>query len=161
MRDTMPNMRIGCVSMRRFIITVLLATVLHAVACILVPPFEFAPTRIACFFWACRSGIVVFPIVFAVLLLPLCAALRWFLSERSPRVHAIVAGFALFIVVAVRILSRQLFGVPAEPYEHGYLSQWIFWSLLVVAITISFFWPFGTPGTLPNMSLGRRGNIAN
>jgi hypothetical protein len=139
--------------MRRFIITVLIATVLHAVACILVPPFEFAATRLACFFWACRSGIVVFPIVFAVLLLPLRAALRWFLSERSQRVHAIVAGFALFIVVAVRILSRQLFGVPAEPFEHGYLCQWIFWLLFVVAITISFFWPFGTRGAPPNTAL--------
>src|SRR5262252_9437128 len=104
--------------MRRFVITVLIATVLHAVACILVPPFEFGPTRPTCFFWACRSGIAVFPMVFAVLLLPLRAALPWFLPERSPRVHAIVAGFVLLTVVAVRTLSRQLSGVPAEPYEH-------------------------------------------
>ena|SRR5436190_12275757 len=139
--------------MRRFIITVLIATVLHAVACILVPPFEFAPTRLACFFWACRSGIVVFPIVFAVLLLPLRVALRWFLPMRSPRVHAVVAGFALLTVVAVRILSRQLSGVPAEPFEHGYLSQWIFWAFLVFVVTISFFWPFGTREAPPKKSL--------
>jgi hypothetical protein len=36
----------------RFIITVLVATLLHAVACILLPPFEFAATRPACFFFA-------------------------------------------------------------------------------------------------------------
>ena len=134
-----------CDGMRRFIITVLVATLFHAVACILVPPFEFAPTRPACFFWAVRSGLVAFPIVFAVLLLPLRMGLRHGLPQRTQQTHAIVAGIALFIVVAAWILWRQLSGVPSPPYEHGYLGQWLFWPLLVVAVVLSFFWPFGAP----------------
>ncbi len=132
--------------MNRFIITVLVATVLHAVACILVPPFEFAPTRIGCFWWACRSGIIVFPIVFAVLLFPLRAALRRFMPQSTQRTHAIVAAPVLYVLPAARTLGRQLSGVPAEPFEHGYLSQWIFWAVFAVAVAISFFWPFGAPG---------------
>jgi len=129
--------------MKRFIITVLIATVLHAVACILVPPFEFAPTRLACFFWACRSGIVVFPIVFAVLLLPLRAGLRRFMPQSTPQTHSVIAAVVLFVVVAAWILARQLSGVPSPPYEHGYLCQWLFWPLFALVIAISFFWPFG------------------
>jgi hypothetical protein len=127
--------------MRRFVITVLIATVLHAVACILVPPFEFAPTRLACFFWACRSGIVVFPIVFAVLLLPLRAGLRRYMPQSTQQTHAAVAALVLFVVVAIWILARQLSGIPSPAYEHGYLCQWIFWSLFVFVVAISFFWP--------------------
>ena len=52
--------------MIRFIISVLVATLLHAVACILVPPFEFAATRPACFFFAFVSGLMAFPILLAV-----------------------------------------------------------------------------------------------
>jgi predicted tellurium resistance membrane protein TerC len=134
--------------MLRFIITVLVGTVLHALACIIMPPFEFAPTRLACFFWALRSGIVVFPIMFAVLLLPLRVGLRHFMPQRTPQTHAVMAAFVLFVVVAVWILARQLSGVPSPPYEHGYLCQWIFWPLFVFAIAISFFWPFGTRATI-------------
>src|SRR5215510_15955752 len=47
---------------RRFIITVLIATVLHAVACILAPPFEFGHSRAECFFYAFVSGLMAFPI---------------------------------------------------------------------------------------------------
>lgn len=134
--------------MKRFIITVLVATILHAVACILIPPFEFAPTRVGCFLWACRSGIVVFPILLAVLLLPLRVALRRFMPQSTQRAHAIVAAVVLYVLPAVRTLGRQLSGVPAEPFEHGYLSQWIFWAVFVSAVAISFFWPFGAPGTV-------------
>jgi hypothetical protein len=129
----------------RFIITVLVGTVLHAVACIVIPPFEFAPTRLACFFWALRSGIVVFPILFAVLLLPLRTALRRFMPQSTPRTHAIVAALVLYVLPAARTLARQLSGVPAEPFEHGYLCQWIFWAVFAFAIALSFFWPFGAP----------------
>jgi len=132
----------------RFIITVLVGTVLHAVACILIPPFEFAPTRLGCFLWALRSGIVVFPVLFAVLLLPLRVALHRFMPQSTPRTHAIVAAVVLYILPAVRTLARQLSGVPAEPFEHGYLSQWIFWAVFVFAVAISFFWPFGAPATM-------------
>jgi len=129
--------------MLRFTITVLVGTLLHAVACILIPPFEFAPTRLACFLWALRSGLIVFPILFAVLLLPLRAGLRRFMPQETQRARAIVAALVLFILPAARTLARQLSGVPAEPFEHGYLCQWIFWLVFVCAIAISFFWPFG------------------
>jgi hypothetical protein len=129
---------------KRFIITVLVATLLHSVACILIPPFEFGSTRLQCFFYASVSGLVAFPIVFAVLLLPLRAALRRFVPRGTPRTHAILAGITLFILRSALILIRQLSGAPALAFQHGYLSQWIFWSLFVMAITISFFWPFGT-----------------
>ena len=135
--------------MKRFVITVLVATVLHAVACILVPPFEFAATRPACFFYAFVGGLMSFPIVFAVVLLPLRAGLRRFLPHRSfrtgtTRTHAIVAGLVLFMLVAAMILPRQLAGVPVEPYQQNYLCKWTFWLVLALAVDISFFWPFGT-----------------
>jgi hypothetical protein len=137
--------------MRRFIITVLIATVLHAVACILVPPFEFAPTRLACFFWALRSGIIAFPILFAAVLFPLRAGLRRVMPGKSERTHAIVAGLALYLLPASRIVARQLSGTPVPPFEHSYLDQWIFWSVFVAVIAISFFWPFG-PRVAPSES---------
>jgi hypothetical protein len=130
--------------MKRFIITVLVAAILHAVACILIPPFEFASTRTACFFFAFVSGLVAFPIVFAVVLLPLRAALRRFMPRNTPTTQAIVAGIALFGLVALMILPRQLAGVPVQPFQHSYLAKWIFWSVLAVAVNISFFWPFST-----------------
>src|SRR5258705_13607131 len=69
-------MRWSAFGMRRFIITVLVATMLHAIGCILAPPFEFGHSRAECFFFAFVSGIVGFSILFAVLLLPLRAGLR-------------------------------------------------------------------------------------
>jgi len=139
--------------MKRFVITVLVATFFHAIACILIPPFEFAPTRPACFFWAMRSSLVAFTIAFALLLLPLRIGLRRFLPRSTPQTQAVVAGVVLFIVVSARTLVRQLSGEPAAPYEHGYLCQWIFWPLLVVAVVISFFWPFGAPAAQPEQAV--------
>jgi hypothetical protein len=130
--------------MRRFIITVLVATMLHAVGCILAPPFEFGHTRAECFVYAFISGIVAFSILFAVLLLPLRAGLRRFMPDSAPRTHAIVAGIVLYALRVSIILARQLSGVPSLPFQHGYLAQWIFWSVFIIAITISFFWPFHT-----------------
>jgi hypothetical protein len=129
--------------MKRFVITVLVATLMHAAACILAPPFEFAKTRPACFFYACISGLIGFPVVFALVLIPLRAGLRRFIPEATLQVHAILAGIVLYALRAALILRRQLSGSPALPFQHGYLGQWIFWSVFVVAITISFFWPFG------------------
>jgi hypothetical protein len=116
---------------------------LHAIACILAPPFEFGRTRAECFFYAFTSGVISFPILFAFLLLPLRAGLNRFMPHISPRAHAIVAGVVLYALRASIILARQLSGAPALPFQHGYLAQWIFWSLFVVAVTVAFFWPFG------------------
>ena len=130
--------------MRRFIITVLVATMLHAIGCILAPPFEFGHTRAECFFYAFVSGIIGFPILFAAILLPLRAGLRRFMPASEPRAHAIVAFIVLYAIRAAIILAHQLSGVPSLPFQHGYLAQWIFWTVFVVAITVAFFWPFDT-----------------
>jgi hypothetical protein len=126
----------------RFIITVLVATLLHAVACILLPPFEFAATRPACFFFAFTGGLMAFPVVLAVVLLPLRGGLRRFMPGGGQRAHAVVAGLVLVALVAAMILPRQLAGVPVKPFQHSYLHKWAFWLLLALAVNLSFFWPF-------------------
>ena len=131
--------------MIRFMVTVLVATFLHAVACILMPPFEFAPTRTACFFFAFVSGLMAFPIVLAVLLFPLRGGLRRFMPGSTQRTHAVAAGLVLFVLVAAMILPRHLAGVPVKPYQQSYLHMWTFWLLLALAVDVSFFWPFGAP----------------
>src|ERR1022692_2085445 len=111
--------------MRRFIITVLIATTLHAIGCILAPPFEFGHSRAECFFFAFISGIVGFPILFATVLLPLRVGLRRFMPISSLRTRAVVAFIVLYAIRASIILARQLSGVPSLPFQHGYLAQWI------------------------------------
>jgi hypothetical protein len=128
--------------MRRFAITVLVATVLHAVACILIPPFEFGPSRPAGFFFAFVSGLMVFPIMLAVILLPLRAGLRRFVPNRSESTYAILAGLVLVLLVVAHILPSQLAGLPVKPFQHNYTYKWAFWLLFALAVDISFFWPF-------------------
>ena len=130
--------------MTRFIITVLIATVLHAVACIIAPPFEFGHNRTECFFFALVGGLMAFPIMFAVVLLPLRAGLRRFMPASTPRTHAVVAFIVLVAIRAAFTLPGQLSGVPALPFQHGYLVHWIFWSVFIFVITVAFFWPFRT-----------------
>jgi hypothetical protein len=130
--------------MTRFIITVLIATVLHAVACIIVPPFEFGRSRAECFFFAFVGGLMAFPIMFAVVLLPLRAGLRRFMPESTPHTHVVVAFIVLLAIRAADALPRQLSGVPAPPHMHGYLANWIFWSVFIAVIAVAFFWPFRT-----------------
>src|ERR1041385_6427110 len=117
---------------------------LHAIGCILAPPFEFGHSRAECFFFAFVSGLIAFPILFAVLLLPLRAGLRRFMPRSTPHTHAVVAFIVLLAIRAAITLPRQLSGVPALPFQHGYLVHWIFWSVFTFAITIAFFWPFRT-----------------
>lgn len=90
------------------------------------------------------SGVVGFPILFAAVLLPLRAGLRRFMPASTPQVHAVVAFIVLYFIRAAIILARQLSGIPSLPFQHGYLAEWIFWSVFVFAITVAFFWPFGT-----------------
>jgi len=87
---------------------------------------------------------MVFPVIFALLLLPLRAGLHRFMPNSTQRAHAIVAGLVLFALVAVWILPRQLAGVPVKPYQHSYLYKWVFWLLFALAVDLSYFWPFGT-----------------
>jgi hypothetical protein len=129
-------------AMKRFIITSLVATVLHTMACILLPPYEWGTTRPVCFYYSLRSGLIAFPILFAVLLLPLRAFLRHLMPRSTGRAHAVAAGFVLMLLIAAMILPRQLAGLPVKPFQHSYLCKWIFWSVLVLAVDISFFWPF-------------------
>jgi hypothetical protein len=129
--------------MIRFVITVVVATLLHAVACILLPPFEFAATRPACFFFAFTGGLMAFPVMLAAVLFPLRGGLRRFMPGGGQRGHAVVAGLVLVALVAAMILPRQLAGVPVKPYQQSYLYKWAFWLLLAVAVDVSYFWPFG------------------
>ena len=129
--------------MRRFIITVLVATVLHAVACIIAPPFEFGHNRTECFFFALGGGLMAFPIMFAVVLLPLRAGLRRFMPHRTQRTHAIAAALVFWSLATAWVVAHVLSGIPSLPFQHGYLCHWIFWSIFSFAVAISFFWPFG------------------
>src|ERR1043166_1763983 len=120
--------------MRRFIITVLIATVLHAVACILAPPFEFGHNRAECFFFAFVGGLTAFPIMFAVVLLPLRWGLRRLMPPRMQRARAIVAGLVL-----LSLATAWVFTHPTLPFQHGFGVHWLFWSTVAIAVTISFF----------------------
>ena len=130
--------------MRRFIVTVLVATILHAIACILVPPFEFGQSRAECFFFAFVSGLMVFPILFAVLLLPLRAGMRRFMPASKPHTQVVVAFIVLLAVKVVLTLPGQLAGEPVKPHQHSYLANWIFWTVFIAVITVAFLWPFRT-----------------
>jgi hypothetical protein len=127
--------------MKRFIITMLIATVLHAIACIISPPFEFGRNRTECFLFAFVGGLTAFPILFAIVLLPLNWGLRQLLPHATQRSQAIVAGLILQGMAAAWAFSH-----PILPHQHGRYVYWLFWIILGVAVTISFFWPFGTSG---------------
>ena len=127
--------------MRRFIITVLIATVLHAVACIIAPPFEFGSNRTECFFFAFVGGLMAFPVMFAIVLLPLHWGVRRLMPQGTQRAQAIVAGLVLQGIAAAWVFKH-----PILPHQHGRFVFWLFWSILGVAVTVSFFWPFGASG---------------
>ena len=134
--------------MKRFIITVLIAVVLHAVACIIAPPFEFGHNRAECFFFAFVSGLLGFPVMFAGVLLPLLWGLRRFMPQRIQRTQAILAGLVLLGLAAAWVFTH-----PTLPFQHGFYVHWLFWSTVAVAVTISFFWPFDTR-TAPSQRTG-------
>ncbi|HEV2208416.1 MAG TPA: hypothetical protein VG167_06540 [Verrucomicrobiae bacterium] len=129
-------------SMRRFIITVLVATVLHAVACIIAPPFEFGHNRAECFFFAFVSGLLGFPVMFAIVLLPLRWGLHRFIPPTMQRAQAILAGLVL-----LGLATAWVFTHPTLPFQHGFYVHWFFWSTVAIAVSISFFWPFGARAT--------------
>src|SRR5262245_20459601 len=101
--------------MKRFIITVLIATMLHAAACIIAPPFEFGHNRAECFFFAFVSGLTAFPIMFAVILLPLRAGVRRFMPHRTQRTHAIAAALVLWSLATAWVVAHVLSGIPSLP----------------------------------------------
>jgi hypothetical protein len=139
--------------MWRFIITVLIATILHAVACILAPPFEFGHNRAECFFFAFVSGLIGFPVMFAVVLLPLRWGLRRFMPRSMQRTQAIVAGLFLW-----GLATSWVFTHPTLPFQHGLYVHWLFWSTVAIAVTASFFWPFGTRTSPPHPTQFPLGN---
>ena len=127
-------------SVRRFIITVLVATVLHAVALIIAPPFEFGNNRVECFFFGLIGGLWGFSLMFAILLLPLQWGLRRLMPQMR-RAQAVLAGLVL-----LGLESAWVFTSPLLPHHHGFYVRWLFCSVFAIAVTISFFWPFGTDG---------------
>ena len=110
---------------------------LHTRAAVRIWP---QPSRVFLFCLRFRSH--GFPILFAVLLLPLRAGLRRLMPASTPHTRAIAAFIVLLAVHASFTLPRQLSGVPAPLYMHGYLANWIFWSVFIAVITLAFFWPF-------------------
>jgi hypothetical protein len=96
-----------------------------------------------CFFFAFVGGLMAFPIMFAVVLLPLRAGLRRFMPHRTQRTHAIAAALVLWSLATAWVVAHVLSGIPSLPFQHGYLCHWIFWSIFSFAVAISFFWPFG------------------
>jgi len=130
--------------MRRFIITVLVATVLHAVACIIAPPFEFGHNRTECFFFALGGGLFGFSLMFALVLLPLQWGLRRLVPRHMRRTQAVLAGLVLLGLVSAWACTH-----PTLPHHHGFYVRWLAYSILALAATISFFWPFGIGGRSP------------
>ena len=131
--------------MRRFIITVLVATVLHAVACIIAPPFEFGHNRTECFFFALSGGLFGFSLLFALVLFPLQWGLRRLIPPHLQRAQAVLAGLVLLGLVAAWVFSHPT----TLPHHHGFYARWLAWSIFAIAATISFFWPFGVDGRNP------------
>ena len=127
--------------MRRFIITLLVATVLHAVACIIAPPFEFGHNRTECFFFALVGGLFGFFLIVALVLWPLQWGLRRLLPQMR-RPQAVLAGLVLLGLVAAWVFTHP----NTLPHQHGFYVYWLAWSIFAVAATISLFWPFGTDG---------------
>ena len=127
--------------MKRFIITVLVATVLHAVACIIAPPFEFGHNRTECFFFAFGGGLFGFSLMFALVLLPLQWGLRRLVPHQLRRTQAVLAGLVL-----LGLVSAWVFTHPTLPHHHGFYVRWLACSILAIAATISFCWPFGMDG---------------
>src|SRR5687767_2082554 len=125
--------------MKRFIITVLVLTVLHAVACIIAPPFEFGRNRTECFFFALGGGLSAFSLITALVLWPLQRGLRRVLPPHMRRAQAVLAGLVLLALVAAWVFTRP----NILPHQHGFYVYWLAWSIFAVAAAIAFFWPFG------------------
>ncbi len=129
-------------NLKRLIRAVIAGTIFHACACIIARPLEFGDgSRLRTFFCAFVSGLLTFPILFAALLLPLQAILRYCLPQNPHWIHGTIAGIALLIVVAIWILARFFSGVILPPYCHGYLWHSLFWCSFVVISVAAFFWP--------------------
>src|SRR5688572_12172054 len=115
-------------SVRRFIITVLVATVLHAVACIIAPPFEFGRNRTECFFFALGGGLWGFSLIAALVLLPLQWGLRRLIPPHMRRTQAVLAGLVLLGLAAALVFTH-----PTLPHHHGFYVRWLAWSIFAIA----------------------------
>lgn len=129
-------------TLKRLVAAVLVATIFHAVACIIKRPLEFGnSTRLHTFLCAFISGLISFPIVFAALLLPLRAVWRLCLPQRTQRTHGIVTALVLLALVAVWILVPFLRGRELPPFCHGYFWHSLFWFCFVIFSVTTFYWP--------------------
>jgi hypothetical protein len=124
--------------MRRFIITVLVLTIVHAIACIIAPPFEFGRNRTECFFFAFVGGLWAFSVISALVLWPLRWGLRRVMPPQMRRTQALLAGLVLLGLVTALVFTH-----PMRPHHHGFYLRWLAWCIFAIAATISFFWPFG------------------
>jgi hypothetical protein len=132
---------------KRVMIAVLVATVVHAVACIIKRPLEFGDgSRFDTFIFAFVSGLVAFPVVLPVVLLPLAAGVRHFIPSAGERTRALVAAAVLLASVAALHIAVFFRHWEPPPHGHGFWTHWAFWSVFSVAVAISFFWPHSAPG---------------
>jgi hypothetical protein len=129
--------------MKRFFITVLVATMVHAVFLVIAPPYEFGNTRLQCFASAFISGIVIFPILGAVVLVPFRAIVRRLMRRTSPRSQTVVVAAIVLSIIAVLNVVLALRNWTPEPHMHGRLGHLIFTLVFPLSVIISFFWPFG------------------
>src|SRR5689334_16611387 len=128
--------------MKRFIITVLVATMVHALFLIIAPPYEFGNTRLQCFAGAFISGIVVFPILGAVVLLPFRALVHRLMRRSSPKTQTVVVAAVVLSIIAILNLVLALRHWTPEPHMHGRLGHLIFTLVFPLSVIIAFFWPF-------------------
>lgn len=129
-------------NLKRLIRAVIVGTIFHAIACIIARPLEFGDgSRLHTFSCAFVSGLLTFPILFAVLLLPLQALLRHCLPRSPQWIHGILVGIVLLVVAAVWILARFFSGITLPPFCHGYLLHSLFWCSFVVVVVAAFYWP--------------------
>lgn len=133
-------------TIERLIVAVLVGTIVHAVACIIKRPLEFGNgSRLHTFFCAFVSGLLSFPVVFAALLLPLRAVLRRCIPHATKWTQATIAPLAILLLIWAWILMRLLSGVELPAFCHGYFWHTLFWTIFVIAVVLSFFWPLNRP----------------
>ena len=60
------------------------------------------------------------------------------MPHRMERAQAIVAG-----LVGLGLAAAWVFTHPTLSIHQGFCVHWLFWSTVAIAVTISFFWPFG------------------
>ena len=129
--------------MQRFVITILVATLVHAIFLIVAPPYEFGHTRLQCFISAFISGITGFPVLGALILLPSRALVRRLMPQQSQKTQTVVVASVVLSGIAIWyfILVKRDWTPP--PHMHGLIGHCTFMFVFSLSVITCFFWPFG------------------